>query len=185
MLAVTIAAVGIVILAYSLLAPQDTADDSHMGMRASYSSTGVALILLAAVLIVAGIALALAYQEYEPVPPNWVQPKMPQAVTPLPPSADTPRAQSTEVQEKELADAGDLGTEEENYLVLRLLTGDERHMFKAIMDSGGEALQKDLILRTKMSNAKVSRLLDKLTQKGIISKERYGATNRVKIQLKR
>jgi uncharacterized membrane protein len=71
----------------------------------------------------------------------------------------------------------------ENYLVLRLLTGDERIMFKAIMDSGGEALQKDLILRTKMSNAKVSRLLDRLEEKGVATKERHGSTNKIRIKL--
>jgi uncharacterized membrane protein len=55
-------------------------------------------------------------------------------------------------------------------------------MFKAVMDSGGEALQKDLILRTKMSNAKVSRVLDKLAQKGVVTKERHGATNKIRIR---
>ena len=67
---------------------------------------------------------------------------------------------------------------------LRLLTGDERTMFKAIMDSKGEALQKDLMQRTNMSNAKVSRVLEKLEQKGVVSKERYGSTNRVRIKLR-
>jgi len=71
----------------------------------------------------------------------------------------------------------------DSYLVLRLLTGDERLMFKAVMDSGGEALQKDLIQRTKMSNAKVSRLLDRLEEKGVITKDRHGSTNKVKIKL--
>ena len=69
------------------------------------------------------------------------------------------------------------------YLTLRLLSGDERAMFKAIMDSGGEALQKDLIPRTKMSDAKVSRVLDRLEEKGVISKERYGMTNKVRIDI--
>jgi uncharacterized membrane protein len=50
------------------------------------------------------------------------------------------------------------------------------------MDTGGEALQKELIVRTKMSNAKVSRLLDRLSQKGVITKERHGATNKVRIK---
>ena len=57
-------------------------------------------------------------------------------------------------------------------------------MFKAIMDTGGEALQKDLIQRTKMSNAKVSRVLEKLEQKGVVSKERHGSTNKIRIKLK-
>jgi uncharacterized membrane protein len=69
----------------------------------------------------------------------------------------------------------------ETYLVLRLLTGDERAMFRTIVDSGGEALQKDLMQRAKMSNAKVSRVLDRLVEKGVISKERHGSTNKVRI----
>jgi uncharacterized membrane protein len=74
---------------------------------------------------------------------------------------------------------------QESYLVLRLLSGDERLVFKAIMDSGNQALQKDIIIKTKMSNAKVSRLLDRLAQKGVISKERHGSTNMVRIKLTR
>ena len=56
-------------------------------------------------------------------------------------------------------------------------------MFSTLMDSRGEALQKDLILTTKMSNAKVSRVLDRLLEKGLITKERHGATNKVRIKL--
>lgn len=66
-------------------------------------------------------------------------------------------------------------------LILRLLDGDDRMMFRAIVGSGGEALQKDLILRTGMSHAKVSRVLDRLEGKGLINKERYGSTNRIEI----
>jgi uncharacterized membrane protein len=36
-----------------------------------------------------------------------------------------------------------------------------------------------------MSNAKVSRVLDRLEQKGVITKERHGSTNRVAIRLER
>ena len=71
----------------------------------------------------------------------------------------------------------------ETYIILRLLTGDERIMFKAVMDAGGAALQKDLIKSTNMSNAKVSRVLDRLQEKGVITKERHGSTNRVKISV--
>lgn len=77
----------------------------------------------------------------------------------------------------------DDGHSEAVYLTLRLLNGDERSMFRAIMDSGGEALQKDLIPRTKMSDAKVSRVLDRLEEKGVVSKERYGMTNKVRIDI--
>lgn len=70
-------------------------------------------------------------------------------------------------------------------LILRLLSGDERTMFRTIVESGGEALQRDLILRTNMSNAKVSRVLDRLEGKGLITKERYGSTNRIEISVEK
>jgi predicted transcriptional regulator len=70
-------------------------------------------------------------------------------------------------------------------LVLRLLDGDERRMFLALRDAGGESLQKDLIEKTKMSNAKVTRVLDRLEDKGLIVKERHGMTNKVRINIER
>jgi uncharacterized membrane protein len=72
---------------------------------------------------------------------------------------------------------------DERLLVLRLLTGDERTVFRAIVDSGGEALQKDLIVKTNMSDAKVSRTLDKLVEKGVVSKTRHGMTNMVRVEI--
>ncbi len=68
-----------------------------------------------------------------------------------------------------------------NEVALRLLTGDERIVYKVIVDKGGEALQKDIIAATKMSDAKVSRTIDRLVEKGLVSKERYGVTNRIKV----
>ena len=70
-------------------------------------------------------------------------------------------------------------------LVLRLLDGDERRMFLALKDAGGESLQKDLIEKTKMSNAKVTRVLDRREDKGLIVKERHGMTNKVRIDIDR
>jgi uncharacterized membrane protein len=75
--------------------------------------------------------------------------------------------------------------EEVEGLVLRLLDGDERRMFLALRDAGGESLQKDLIEKTKMSNAKVTRVLDRLEEKGLIVKERHGMTNKVRIDIDR
>jgi len=62
-----------------------------------------------------------------------------------------------------------------------LLTGDERRMFGEIVESGGEVLQKDLVAKGSFSKAKVTRLLDKRERKGLIVRERYGATNKIKI----
>jgi len=36
-----------------------------------------------------------------------------------------------------------------------------------------------------MSNAKVSRVLDRLSEKDVITKERHGATNKISIKLDR
>ncbi|MFQ5911097.1 MAG: helix-turn-helix transcriptional regulator, partial [Thermoplasmata archaeon] len=66
-------------------------------------------------------------------------------------------------------------------LAIRLLTGDERKMFRRIVDAGGKVLQKDLVAEGSFSKAKVTRLLDKLESKRLIVRERYGATNRVRI----
>jgi hypothetical protein len=68
-------------------------------------------------------------------------------------------------------------------LVLRLLSGDERTMFRTIKDAGGEALQRDLVTTTKMSEAKVSRVIDRLVEKGLVVKERNGMGNKIWIQV--
>ncbi len=64
---------------------------------------------------------------------------------------------------------------------LRLLEGDERRLFREIVDKGGVAYQKDLGVRSDFSRAKVTRLLDKLEDKGLVVKERAGMTNRVRV----
>ncbi len=64
-------------------------------------------------------------------------------------------------------------------LALKLLGGDERKLYKHISDSGGEILQKDLILETGLDKAKVTRLLNKLEQKGLILRIKHGMTNRI------
>jgi uncharacterized membrane protein len=69
----------------------------------------------------------------------------------------------------------------ERELVLRLLTGDERVLFKSLLDSGGEAYQKDLVLRTKMSDTKTSRTIDRLEEKGLVARERRGMSNLIRI----
>ncbi len=64
-------------------------------------------------------------------------------------------------------------------LALKLLRGDERKVYKHILDSGGEMLQKDLIMETSFDKAKVTRLLNKLEEKDLILKIKHGMTNRI------
>lgn len=176
-LAVAVAAAAV--LAYAVLSPEQTTDQDHTGMwgRPTYSSLKVLLIGVSIVLIVAMLMIALMWHEYEPPPPTMLPPSSAKPPVGDGVSGRAPLDVSAGTHREEL--------EERNYLVLRLLTGDERVMFKAIMDAGGETLQKDLIAATRMSNAKVTRVLDRLAAKGAISKERYGATNKIRIRLDR
>jgi hypothetical protein len=72
-------------------------------------------------------------------------------------------------------------SEEAQRLAIKLLSGDERKMFRRIVDDGGEVLQRDLVAEGIFSKAKVTRLLDKLERKDLIVKSRYGSTNKIRI----
>ncbi len=199
-IAVVLATIAIALLAYALMteSPTETDTTDHGGMwdQRTYSSTNLAMIVLASFLIAIAVMFILLRQSYEPLPPEMTKlpPPPPPTATPkkedptpegvvgVPATVPVPQASApAPATEKGAPDEDEAARE--NYLVLRLLTGDERIMFKAVMDNGGEALQKDLILRTKMSNAKVSRLLDRLEEKGVVTKERHGSTNKVRIKL--
>lgn len=102
-------------------------------------------------------------------------PAGPQLIQPAPPVVQPPPTAQPEVQ------ASGIPSEDVHKLAIRLLSGDERKMFRRIVDEGGEVLQKDLVAVGIFSKAKVTRLLDKLERKGLIIRERYGATNRIRI----
>lgn len=63
--------------------------------------------------------------------------------------------------------------------VLRLLDGDARTVFAAIVEAGGEILQRDLPIQTNFSKVKITRTLDYLEGKGLIIRKRHGMTNKV------
>ena len=69
-------------------------------------------------------------------------------------------------------------------LVIRLLDGDERRLMRVILEHRGDVLQRDLIGATAFSDAKVSRLLDRLEERGLVVRERQGMTNRVRLTLR-
>ncbi|HLB69389.1 MAG TPA: hypothetical protein VJN63_13215 [Thermoplasmata archaeon] len=66
-------------------------------------------------------------------------------------------------------------------LALRLLTGDERKLYRRIVEAGGVVLQKDLVGAGLFSGSKVTRVLDRLEGKGLIQRERHGMTNRIRL----
>lgn len=70
---------------------------------------------------------------------------------------------------------------EASALILQLLDGDERRIYRAIVQSGGQILQRDLVHLTTFSDAKVSRLLDRLEDRGVVVRERHGMTNRIRL----
>jgi uncharacterized membrane protein len=69
-------------------------------------------------------------------------------------------------------------------LAVRLLDGDERRLLRVIVDAKGDILQRDIVRVTAFSDAKVSRLLDRLEERGLVVRERQGMTNRVRLTLK-
>ena len=62
---------------------------------------------------------------------------------------------------------------------LRLLDGDKRKVFSEIVEAKGEILQSDLPARTGFPKAKITRILDYLEVKGLITRKSYGMTNQV------
>ncbi len=69
-------------------------------------------------------------------------------------------------------------------LAVRLLDGDERRLLRVIVEAHGDILQRDLVRVTSFSDAKVSRLLDRLQERGLVVRERQGMTNRVRLTLR-
>lgn len=70
--------------------------------------------------------------------------------------------------------------QEEN-LIGQLLEGDEKKLYELIVMEGGQVVQKEIVARKIFSKAKVTRLLDKLEKRGIVVRERYGSTNKIKL----
>ncbi len=98
-----------------------------------------------------------------------------------PPAAAPPPSPAMEAP---AADPGASAPELEEF-ALRLLDGDERRLMRAIVQARGNVLQRDLVAATAFSDAKVSRLLDRLEGRGLVVRERQGMANRVRLTLRR
>jgi len=61
------------------------------------------------------------------------------------------------------------------------LPEDELGLYQMIADAGGEMLQMNIVSSKVFSKAKVTRLLNKLENRGLVVRERHGMTNRVRI----
>jgi uncharacterized membrane protein len=96
-------------------------------------------------------------------------------------AAQTQELLALKLQVRELTERLEDERLEEERIVLKVLSGDERGVYEAITKTGGTMMQKELVAITKMSNAKVSRIVDRLESRGILVKERKGATNRLRL----
>ena len=165
-LGIVIIVIGAVLLGVGLLAPS-----GHFGMMGGTGYSGTNIFLIAAGIVMIAVGVVLMFVKLQTEAPRPPEPVLTQAPPPVP--------TGPEVQTEAQSIPSNAEAEGHDELVLRLLTGDERVIYKAVVDSGGTALQKDLIVRTRMSDAKVSRTIDKLVEKGIVTKERYGVTNKI------
>ena len=57
------------------------------------------------------------------------------------------------------------------------MTGEEKKIFEAIIDSGGSMLQSDLVSKTNLNKVKVTRTLDRLEGRNLIERRRRGMSN--------
>jgi uncharacterized membrane protein len=60
-----------------------------------------------------------------------------------------------------------------------ILTEDEEKVIRAILENGGELTQDKLPEKTDFSRPKISRILADLAERGIVTKERYGRTQKL------
>jgi len=65
---------------------------------------------------------------------------------------------------------------------LSALGNDEYKIYNEILDAGGSIFQTDLITRAGFSNAKVTRVLDRLEERNLLERKRYGMTNIVSLK---
>ena len=64
---------------------------------------------------------------------------------------------------------------------LRALEGDEKKTIEIMVENGGDIFQNELVNSLDFSKAKVSRILMNLERRGIVTKSKYGLTNRISL----
>jgi uncharacterized membrane protein len=180
-IALIVAVAGIALVLYGVLTPTEIGGSSG-GMnggsdddRIAYEINNIVLIITGAFIAGTGLSYWAFKEDYVPIA---VKDDIPAAEVPI---GGPQEPEASVAQEEVKEEDAPSRISNDDLLVLRLLNGDERFMYRTIVDLGGSALQKDLIVRTKMSDAKVSRVIDRLIEKGLVTKERYGVTNKVTI----
>ncbi len=67
--------------------------------------------------------------------------------------------------------------------ISNILKSDEKKIFDALVDENGEMLQNRLVVKTGLSKVSVTRALAKLGEKSIVTRERHGLTNKIRVKL--
>jgi uncharacterized membrane protein len=62
---------------------------------------------------------------------------------------------------------------------LKVLTGPRRKVLEIVVENGGEVLQKDILLETGYSKAKISRTLQELEVRNVVERKQYGNTKKI------
>lgn len=72
---------------------------------------------------------------------------------------------------------------ERNYdTIFPLLKAQEKKVLMELAHAKGELLQSRLVASIGLSKVKVSRIVSRLERKGLVVKERYGLTNKIKLK---
>lgn len=66
--------------------------------------------------------------------------------------------------------------------ILPLLKTDEKRIILALLEAGGELQQNKLAAKLIISKVKATRIISSLQQKSLITKERHGSTNMIKLK---
>ncbi len=135
------------------------------GMMGGMALVGVLFFIAIAFLV---LALVARPSVGTPLPPF---PLSPATVAPAPPPIPAPESPSIPATSTSAVEAA----------VVKLLGDDERLLYTRIRDACSPVLQKDVVAWGTFSAAKVTRLLDRLEKKGLVVRERYGMTNRIRL----
>jgi uncharacterized membrane protein len=66
-------------------------------------------------------------------------------------------------------------------IIIPLLRDDEKKVVHIIKDQNGEILQNELVLKSGLSKVKTTRIIASLERKQIVSKQRHGMTNHIRL----
>lgn len=168
---------GIALIATAFLFLMSEGGSGHgqgSAQEPSLTSTGWVIVIVGIILVVLSLVyLALPFRSQETKTVARLYPDV--AIIDL----KEKEALRTESNLKPRSSPRDESTVSMEQMALRLLEGDERRVYRRVVESGGEILQKDIVSAVPFSKAKVSRIVDKLEEKGLITKRRHGYTNKI------